>query len=212
MPYTLHPSEKLAAFFREKPWQGCNPSEARFLFIGLDANYAPDIEQSLPEIFDYLASGPNFWRRTGLHHPFRLPHYKGSGKKYHDKFAKIGFGPEHADMVSFVELLHLPTVGRSPLTVKDLSTEHLEKLRTIIERGSARYIFAPSRVITLMRQGKLFPWLRRKTERMGDNLAVLLTKNGQTIYQMYHLSCHYARQVAVLNSQIAQIRKIVAYF
>ncbi len=208
MPYTLHPSERLVSLFREKPWQGCNPSEAQFLFIGLDANYAADIEQSLPEIFDYLKSGPDFWRRTGLHHPFRLPHYKGSGKRYHTKFAEIGFGSEHADIVSFVELLHLPTVGRSPLTVKDLSIEHLEKLSTVIESGKARYVFASAQVVNLMRQSKVFTWLDRGAARKEGAFDILREQNGQTIYQMYHFSC-YGHQLEVLNRQIAELRRIV---
>jgi len=208
MPYTLHPSERLVSLFREKPWQGCDPSEAKFLFIGLDANYAPDIERTLPEIFDYLASGPDFWRKTGLHHPFRLPHYNGSGKRYHVKFAEIGFGPEHADMVSFVELLHLPTVGRSPLTVKDLSTEHLGKLNTVIESGKAKYIFASAQVVNLMRQSKVFPWLEKSALRKVGSFDVLVEQNGQTIYQMYHFSC-YGHQLEMLNRQIAELRQIV---
>ena len=82
-----------------------------FLFVGLDANYSADIENSLPEVFKYLHSGVDFWRENGVHHPFRLQHYRGSGKKYHDKFAEIGFTPRHAELVSFVELLHVPTTG-----------------------------------------------------------------------------------------------------
>jgi hypothetical protein len=208
MPYTLHPSEKLVDLFREKPWQGCEPYEAQFLFIGLDANYAADIERTLPEIFDYLSCGPDFWRKTSLHHPFRLPHYKGSGKRYHDKFAEIGFKPEHADFVSFVELLHLPTTGRSPLTVKDLSTDHLRKLSAVIDGGKANYVFASSEVIRLMKQSKVFPWLDRRMERKDGTFDIVHEQNGQTIYQMYHFSC-YGHQLEMLNRQIAELRQIV---
>jgi hypothetical protein len=54
MSYLLHPSEKLNAHFREKPWQGADPFNAHFLFVGLDANYDPEIEEILPEVFEYL--------------------------------------------------------------------------------------------------------------------------------------------------------------
>lgn len=119
MPYLSHPSEKLVKLFREKPWQGCNPSTAKFLFIGLDANYREDIETSLPEVFEYLSCGVTFWRTRKIHHPFMLQHYRGSGKKYHEKFAEIGFTSKHAELVSFIELLHLPTVGANILSVED---------------------------------------------------------------------------------------------
>jgi hypothetical protein len=61
MPYTLHSSEKLVSIFQDKPYQGCNPATAQYLFVGLDANYAADIETSLPEVFDYLSQN-----KTGL--------------------------------------------------------------------------------------------------------------------------------------------------
>jgi hypothetical protein len=208
MPYTPHPSENLVSLFREKPWQGCNTAAAQFLFVGLDANYAADIETSLPEVFDYLHSGVDFWLLTGVHHPFRLPSYHGSGQKYHDKFAEIGFTTEHAGLVSFIELLHLPTVGVSSLDVTDLSMDHLNSLANIFDSGSAKYIFLSSKVSALMRQTKLFPWLRQKPIRMYGDLAVMREQNDQIIYRMYHFSC-YGWQLEVLNRQIVQIRRIV---
>jgi hypothetical protein len=208
MPYTLHPSEKLVKLFKEKPWQGCNPATAQFLFVGLDANYAADIEMSLPEVFDYLAYGVDFWQKTNVHHPFRLPKYHGSGEKYHDKFAQIGFTAKHAELVSFVELLHLPTVGISSLNVGDLSMDHLNALAKIFDIGIAKYIFLSSKVTDLMRQTKLFPWLQKEPLRMDGDLEVLRDQNDQIIYKMYHFSC-YGWQLEVLNRQIVQIRKIV---
>ncbi len=208
MPYTLHPSEKLVSVFKEKPWQGCNPATTQFLFVGLDANYAADIEESLPEVFDYLHSGVDFWRTKGVHHPFMLPRYHGSGKKYHEKFAEIGFTAKHAELVSFIELLHLPTVGRRSLNVGDLSMEHLNLLSSIFESGSAKHVFVSSKVTELMRQTNLFPWLQEKSLRIDGDLAVLRDQKGQIIYKMYHFLC-YGWQLEVLNRQIIQIRKIV---
>jgi len=210
MSYTLHPSERLVTQFKKKPWQGNDPTNSHFLFIGLDANYSPDIEETLPEIFSYLDSGVEFWRTQGVHHPFRLSQYRGSGKKYHDKFAEIGFTPKHAELVSFVELLHVPTTGGRSLAVGDLSKEHLENLRSIIDGGCARYVFVSSKGVNLMRQTKVFPWLRRTPSRMDGDLTVFRERNGQIIYQMYHLSC-YGWQLDVLDRQISQIRKIVEF-
>jgi hypothetical protein len=206
--YTLHPSEKLVTLFKKKPWQGTDPAKAHFLFVGLDANYAPAIENALPEIFGYLDSGVKFWQKYGVHHPFRLPHYQGSGKRYHDKFAEIGFRPEQAELVSFIELLDVPTTGVSSLDVGDLSSHHLDLLTNIFDYGSAKHVFMSSRVSNLLRQTKAFPWIPRVSLKMVGDLAVLREQSEQTIYQMYHLSC-YGWQLSVLNRQIAQIRGFV---
>ncbi len=208
MPYVLHPSTKLVTQFAEKPWQGCNPTAAKFLFVGLDANYGADIETSLPEVFDYLECGVSFWRNNKIHHPFLLPHYRGSGKKYHEKFAEIGFTTHHAGVVSFIELLHLPTVGTNNLTSEDLSVSHLKSLANLLEHGSAKYVFLSSKVIALLKQAKIFEWLPRKPLSMDGDLGVLRDKKEQTIYLMYHLSC-YGWQLEVLNRQIAQIQQMV---
>ena len=199
MPYELHPSKRLKAHFQEKPWQGADPFKALFLFVGLDANYDPDIEENLPEVFDYLNDGAAFWRQNGdgNHHPFRLEHYHGNGKKYHNKFNEIGFTAEHADMVSFVELLHLPTTGRSNLSPADLSPEHLRFLNDIFDKGAARYIFLPPKATNLMKRTGHFPWIPRQSGK-NHGLTVLREKNGQTIYGMYHLSC-YGWQLSVLD-------------
>jgi hypothetical protein len=145
MPYIPHPSEELKSCFQDKPWQGADPMQAKYIFVGLDANFAINVETQIPEINSYLQDGPQFWRETGSHHPFVLDAFSGSGKLYHERFAGIGFEPDEADLVSFVELLHLPTIGTSSLNLSDLSSnqskEHLCKLANWFDRGSARYIF-----------------------------------------------------------------------
>jgi len=115
--YILHPSPELRALFAAKPYQGVAPDKATFLFVGLDANYdeAIDFSPVFPFIREYHTDGVAFWRRYGVHHPFLLPQYSGDGQLYHRSFARIGFGPQHANLVSFVELLHVPTVGRDKL-------------------------------------------------------------------------------------------------
>jgi hypothetical protein len=103
MGLRIHPSDKLAGLFKNKPWQGADPFRARFIFAGFD------------QIIDYLNDGPGFWRKTGYHHPFRLPKYRGCGDRYHGRPAEIGFLPSEAERVSFIELLHLLTVGTNSL-------------------------------------------------------------------------------------------------
>ena len=44
--YQPHTSEELNARFRQRPYQGVEPSAAKFLFIGLDANYEPNLARS----------------------------------------------------------------------------------------------------------------------------------------------------------------------
>lgn len=69
---------------------------ATFLFVGLDANYSPDLEASpsFQSVLEYHEDGVAFWRRYGVHHPFLLPEYRGDGRRYHRTFAKIGFKPK----------------------------------------------------------------------------------------------------------------------
>ena len=87
--YTPHPSAELTRLFRERPYQGADPATARFLFVGLDANYAADIEggPAWAAVRDYHEDGIAFWRRHGVHHPFLLPQYTGDGRRYHSSFS-----------------------------------------------------------------------------------------------------------------------------
>jgi hypothetical protein len=210
MSYELHPSEELRAHFQGKPWQGSDPVKALFLFIGLDANYKNIRDKEmLQELLDYHNDGVAYWQTKRFHHPFMLPHYHGDGKRYHCKFAEIGFTPEDAELVSFVELLHLPTTAISHLKLSDLSTDHLRFLAKIFDCGSARYIFLPPGVTRLMRQTREFTWLPKIPLRSDDDLSVLREQNGQTVYEIYHLSCHYNKQLSKLKKQIAQVREIV---
>jgi hypothetical protein len=76
--YYKHPSDQLNYAFSLKPFQGANPEMAKFLFIGLDANYAKEIDRSpiYQPLLEYLDDGITFWSKYGVHHPFLLP---GSG-------------------------------------------------------------------------------------------------------------------------------------
>ncbi len=211
MPYILHPSENLRAHFRG--WQGNNPMQASFLFVGLDANYEANIDNSLPEIFGYLDDGIQWCQGNdeGVHHPFMLHHYHGSGKRYHKKFTEIGFTVERAHCFSFVELLHVPTMGRSNLKLPDLSINHLAELNNTFDAGIAKYIVVSSKVTKLMRQSGIFPRLNPYPLPNDLHLKVLREENDQIIYEMYHLSC-YGWQLPILNMQIAQLREIVQNF
>lgn len=189
--------------------------KAKFLFVGLDANYPEDVETSLPEVFDYLNDGIQFSIDNGVHHPFLLPKFQGrSGQRYHKNFAEIGFKPLHADLVSFVELLHVPT-EKGKLELDDLSHEHLFFLYDIFDKGEAKYIFISRKATKLLRQADAkwrtawFPWARQSQRALDGNLEVMRDLKGQIVYRMYHFSCHYGNQLEKLNGQITQIRQIV---
>lgn len=217
MPYTPHHSPRLIAHFANTPWQGNNPMEAIFLFVGLDANFEASIDETLPlsrrhilsaEVFDYLDNCRDWLDRVEVHHPFRLPSFDGDGIKYHGTIAEIGFTSRNASLVSFVELLRMPTTGRSNLKLADLSLDYLSDLNNIFVNGEAQYIFVSGKVTKLMRQSNRFPHLKRNPLPIDGDLKVLRNENGKIIYEMYHPSC-WGWQQAKLNRQIAQIREIV---
>lgn len=187
--YEPHPSNELNALFRHKPYQGATPQEASFLFIGLDANYAPDLEHSssFRSVLEYHEDGVAFWKRHGVHHPFLLPGYQGDGRRYHKTFARIGFKPKHAHLVSFAELLHKPTVGRSNLVPQDLDQDHLRWLNEAILHGQAKHIFVSAGVARLMKASKAFPWLPRDSMPAGS-LRLLYSEPMRTVYSHLHFS------------------------
>jgi hypothetical protein len=190
--FNRHESAALNLAFRARPFQGVEPEKATFLFVGLDANYDPEVEHSpiFPQILEYLADGVGFWRRHRLHHPFLLDDYRGDGKKYHRAFSSIGFRPEHAAHVSFIELIHIPTSGQSKLRVDDLDRDHLSRLRRAIEEGEAKYIFIPPRVGFLMASSRLFPWMPKTPQDEGGPLKVWARFGNKTLYWHYHLSVY----------------------
>lgn len=187
-----HPCPELNALFSRRPFQGAAPEQAEFLFVGLDANYAPDIATTsiFPKILEYHDDGVAFWRRYGVHHPFLLDGYTGDGRRYHRNFSRIGFTSEQANLVSFVELLAVPTVGRSMLTASDLSPSHLKWLGSLILEGPAHHVFIPDKVAKLMRSSGRFPWLPRDRIKIPDSLDQWLTREGKTIYFHLHFSVY----------------------
>lgn len=207
--YAPHPSSALIEAFLRRPFQGAAPEAAEFLFVGLDANYAPDIESSpvFPHLLEYHENGPAFWCRRGVHHPFLLPSYSGDGRRYHRTFAKIGFNLEHADRVSFIELLHLPTVGRNRLERSDLNAQHVQRLRSAIFAGDARHTFVSAGVLKLMRATGAFPELNADHATAGTALRVLCKQSGRTVYQHLHFS-NYGKFEAQLQAEAAAIASL----
>lgn len=195
--YQAHPSRALNHHFENRPFQGADPFAAQFLFVGLDANYDGNIEQSpiFESVLAYHQNGVAFWQQHGVHHPFLLPHYTGDGRLYHRNFARIGFQPKHAALVSFIELLHVPSVGRNKrLETQDFDPQHLRMVNAAILNGWAQHIFISAGVVRLMRASGAFPWLTAKVASPGV-LPVLYKQGNRAVYLHLHFSNYGKFQV-----------------
>ena len=208
--YYKHPSTTLNRLFSNRPYQGTDPMKAKYLFIGLDANYAEDIDQSeiSQEMYEYLDDGVLFWEKYGVHHPFLLDNYQGDGKFYHRSFAKIGFTQSHAPEIAFIELLHLPTYGRSKLVPSDLDDQHLVWLNRVILEGDSKYIFMPTSVGNLMRQTGHFPWITTNPDVTDSELKVWFSDENKTVFWHYHFST-YGKFTATKEKQAVAIRALI---
>ena len=207
--YQIHPSLTLQKLFKEKPYQGCCPIQAQYLFIGLDANYAADIEQQtiFPKLLEYHQDGVAFWKKYNIHHPFLDSSYRGDGRKYHKNLEKIGLSSIHADKISFIELLHLPTVGRSSLTMADLDDKHLDFLNKAIFSQKKKAVFISDSVYRLIKKAKKIPFLESPIHMEGTQLKLYF--NGQPkIFKHFHFSYQYGKS-NVLNQQAKDIFKII---
>ncbi|GAA0759779.1 hypothetical protein LRH25_01100 [Ideonella azotifigens] len=207
--YQLHPSRELQQCFAERPFQGAAPWDATFLFIGLDANYDPQIahSSSFGNVLAYHEDGVAFWRQHGVHHPFLLPDYRGDGRRYHLNFSRVGFAPRHASLVSFVELLHLPTMGRSQLTRADLATSHLQMIESAMLRGRAKLIFVSAQVAQLLRASGRFGWLAQRPASSGP-LPVLYQDAGRTVHLHLHFS-NYGKFQPQMREEAAAIAALL---
>lgn len=196
--------------FGEKPYQGADPALAKFLFIGLDANYSPSVEKSpiFNDLIGYLEDGPRFWDRHGVHHPFLLASYGGDGRFYHKSFARIGFTAKNAWEISFIELIHEPTYGTSQLDVSDLNASHLQTVNRWITHGNAQYIFIPTSVGTLMKESGAFPWMPARPKTQPGHLRLWADLNGKKVSWHYHFSV-YGKFEAEKTRQLAEISSLI---
>ena len=188
--YIPHENSRLQELFSLKTYQGADPDSAQFLFFGLDANYDPDIgdKRRFLEVVSYLEDGVRYWIERG-HHPFRHPDYRGDGALYHRRFAEIGFTRKHADQVSFVELIDVPTCGRSALRVDDLKASHIDRLRDWVLDGRAAYIVIPPGVGRLLRRTPQFSWLPEEPISHDGSLPVLFRSDKKVVFAPFHFSC-----------------------
>lgn len=150
--YSVHPSTELVSIFKERPYQGQQPEKASILILGNDANYSEEISNHtfFKRIIEYHSDGVKFWQSNedGVHHPFLLSSYPFDKRKgglfYHRNFARLGLTSGHAEKVSFVELLDVPTIGVSstnkPAFNRMLKREHLQWLEYTIMTGNEKIV------------------------------------------------------------------------
>jgi hypothetical protein len=206
--YQRHPSSELNRLFGERPFQGAVPEDAEVLFVGLDANYSAGLDGSpaFPSVLEYHRDGVSFWRRHGVHHPFLLPAYRGDGRRYHLNFARIGFTPQDAKKISFVELLHVPTVGRSQLDVGDLDHHHLQWIDALVTADRLRHVFLSAGVLRLMFASRRFSWLQPRGQS-ADVLPVLYAGAKTKVYLHLHFS-NYGKFQAQLEREALAIGRL----
>lgn len=188
--FTLHPSKKLQDLFKLKTYQGVNPLQAKFIFIGLDANYSAEIDQSeiFEDICEYHLNAISYWENKKVHHPFMQKSYKGDGKKFHQEFAKIGLSEDYADQISFMEVLDKPTVGRNTLECSDLNIEHLKFINNAIFSGDTKVVFLCDSVARIMKKSGHFGWLDLKCINEKNGLSVYYMDKNVTVYKHLHFS------------------------
>lgn len=208
--YNRHPNKLLKESFERKPYQGVKPENARYLFIGLDANFDIDIENSriFNSIIDYLDDGVSFWENYGVHHPFMLPAYNGDGRAYHRNFSKIGFERRHASDVCFIELLDFPTFGQSKLEIDDLNPLHLKRIDNIVRGGTVNYVFVSPSVGRLMLDSGQFTWMLPTPMPLPSSLRLWGTVGKTQVLWHYHFSV-YGKFEQAKRNQLSDIRDLI---
>lgn len=186
----------LAPFF--KGYQGQDPEHAKFLFFGLDANFAADIKENpiFEEVIEYLTDGVGYWKTRNRHHPFLSPDYNmGSGYRYHYQFFKLGLTSEYADKVSFIELLDCPTCGKTSdkRLMELLNVDHLKNLDNLMlsPKGDKAVYIARGVYPILYEIGQkndCFKWLPEPQIFQLNTLYKVLDRKGLKIYVITHFS------------------------
>lgn len=146
--FGIHPAQGLIEAYQKKYWQCQDPKNAQIIFLGLDANWDKNVENSsiYEEVSRYLNDGVTYWKNNGYHHPFLLPDYKkGDGYRFHANFVKTQITSQYADNISFIELLPIPTFGRSSmepdLFYKMIDVNYLKNINDIIFDNRPKIVF-----------------------------------------------------------------------
>lgn len=219
LQYDIHPSERLRKLFSEKPYQGADPSDAKVLILGNDANYSPEIttHHFFDRILAYHKDGVRFWQDTGFHHPFVLPEYpfdsRKGGVRYHSNFQKLGFGPGNAREFSFVELLDVPTIGNTGsnkgLFFRLINEDHLDWLEYLI------FDTKPKFVLVNQTLAKSILRIMKKTEKLSHLGPLIANKPAQIVaYKSSHATIYngYSFSAAISNEYLDELGRTIRSF
>jgi hypothetical protein len=219
MKYDVHPSSELVKLFVAKPYQGQDPTKAKVLILGNDANYSPEISSHdfFQKIMEYHSDGIFFWQKQKKHHPFLLDEYpfdkRRGGVRYHLNFSKMGFSSEYAEHFSFAELLNIPTIGNTGEDKERffelLDRNHLNWLEDVILGGKKKFVMVNQTLVSSIQQ------IQKKLDvfdRLGRLLAeketpsVILNNENVVLYNGYSFS-H-----SVTNAYLASLRNEILAF
>ena len=187
----------MVELFNKKPFQGQSPEIAKIVFLSSDANYSPKISDHnfFNYILEYQKDGIAFWKKYGCHHPFLLPNYpfdkRKDGCKFHLNFSRIGLTAKHAEYISFLELLDIPTIGNKSqnkeLFYNLVNQSHLEYIEKLMLGGGRKLFFISNikDIIKIKKSYPIFQWLNVKPNRTNQ---ISLIIKGNRIREIYHFS------------------------
>jgi len=197
MKFQKHTSSEMVELFNKKPFQGQSPEIAKIVFLSSDANYSPKISDHnfFNYILEYQKDGIAFWKKYGCHHPFLLPNYpfdkRKDGCKFHLNFSRIGLTAKHAEYISFLELLDIPTIGNKSqnkeLFYNLVNQSHLEYIEKLMLGGGRKLFFISNikDIIKIKKSYPIFQWLNVKPNRTNQ---ISLIIKGNRIREIYHFS------------------------
>ncbi|MBF0173745.1 MAG: hypothetical protein HQL83_09910 [Magnetococcales bacterium] len=220
--YGRHPSDELLSIYSNKPFQGQDPNLAKIIFLSLDANYSPQISDHpfFSNIIDYHKDSVSFWQKNKnkVHHPFLLGDYPFNktkdGVPFHRNFSKLNLSPEYAPHISFVELLNVPTIGKTQsntfkqLLYTDENIERLRALESVLLHGKSKFLFVSNKVIQklhlLKKSHGLFEWITEKPSRQGSNCpSLIFESNSLLLFYTHHFSA------SGIHAQLPAIEQII---
>lgn len=211
MSFDIHPSSELVQLFKNKPFQGQNPKEAKIIFLSSDANYSSKItnHEFFKYIIEYQGDGVSFWKKYRCHHPFLLENYpfkkNTGGVPFHKRFSKLGLTEKEAEYISFIELLDIPTIGNSSQKLNDfhkfINPEHLKLLDDLFNDDSGKLFLVSKNVLNTLNKIKkeynLFQWYEKTDDRYFKELK------SNAIVEIYHFSSsHIFTQIDDISSMI----------
>ncbi len=214
MTFQEHPSKDLLELFRNKPYQGQSPEDAKIIFLSLDANYSEEISNHsfFKYILEYQKDSILFWEKYGVHHPFLLKEYpfnrNAGGVPFHYRFSRLGLDSKYANNISFLELLDLPTIGNSSGDNKVFNSlvdiNHLKYIDSIIQSDRQKLILIPDRALKRMmdfqKRFSVFKWLNYS---YSIDKTYFYNINSNKVIKIYHFSS------SQIYNQLPEIRNLI---